>query len=165
VANKPAPEFLVLPQKQGNSHGNGLKSLLFEILFWHRCLHFNDDHAVPAWAKERAQIDTIGNLTVVFGSDPVEATVFIAHMDEVCYEITEIAVDGTLSLRSLGGVEALSSSSPDYLQGVFLQRARPEAKSLLARADASALLHSHSQRLHGAVHDHQRLFEFKLANP
>ena len=118
--------------------------------------------ALPAWAKERAQIDTIGNLTVEFGSDTGEATVFIAHMDEVGYEITEIAVDGTLSLRSLGGVvasawegqpallqidpgvEAQSSISPDYLRGVFLQRASPEAKNPVAATawfgmDASAL--------------------------
>ena len=108
--------------------------------------------ALPAWAKERAQIDAIGNLTVEFGSETGEATVFIAHMDEVGYEITEIATDGTVSLRSLGGVvasawegqpallqidpgvEAQSSSSPDYLKGVFLQRASPEAKSPVTAA-------------------------------
>ncbi len=102
--------------------------------------------ALPAWARERAQIDTIGNLTVEFGSGTGEATVFIAHMDEVGWEIMEIATDGTLSLRSLGGVvasawegqpamlqidrgvEAQSSSSPAYLKGVFLLRASPQTK-------------------------------------
>jgi len=102
--------------------------------------------ALPAWARERAQIDAIGNLTVEFGAETGEATVFIAHMDEVGWEITQIAADGTLSLRSLGGVvttawegqpavlqidlgaESTSSSAPTYLQGVFLQRSNPDTK-------------------------------------
>lgn len=102
--------------------------------------------ALPAWAQQRAQIDAIGNLTVEFGADAGEATVFIAHMDEVGWEITQIAADGTLSLRSLGGVvttawegqpavlqidpgaESSSSSAPSYLQGVFLQRSNPGTK-------------------------------------
>lgn len=101
---------------------------------------------LPAWAKERAQIDQIGNLVVEFGPESGEATVFIAHMDEVGWEITQIATDGTLSLRSLGGVvttawegqpavlqidpgvESSSSSTPAYLQGVFLQRSNPDTK-------------------------------------
>lgn len=101
---------------------------------------------LPTWAKERAQIDQIGNLIVEFGPESSEATVFIAHMDEVGWEITQIATDGTLSLRSLGGVvttawegqpavlqidpgvESSSSSTPAYLQGVFLQRSNPDTK-------------------------------------
>lgn len=101
---------------------------------------------LPAWAQERAQIDTIGNLTVEFGEPAGEATVFIAHMDEVGWEITQIDADGTLSLRSLGGVvttawegqpavlqidpgaEFSSSSAPTYLRGVFLQRPNPDTK-------------------------------------
>lgn len=101
---------------------------------------------LPDWAQERAQIDAIGNLTVEFGAETGEATVFIAHMDEVGWEITQIAADGTLSLRSLGGVvttawegqpavlqidpgaESTSSSTPSYLQGVFLQRPNPDTK-------------------------------------
>jgi len=102
--------------------------------------------ALPVWAQERAQIDTIGNLTVEFGPDSGEATVFIAHMDEVGWEISDIAADGTLSLRSLGGVvttawegqpamlqidpgaESTSSATPAYLRGVFLQRPNPAGK-------------------------------------
>lgn len=102
--------------------------------------------SLPAWAQERAQIDEIGNLIVEFGAQSGDSTVFIAHMDEVGWEITEIASDGTLSLRSLGGVvttawegqpamlqidpgaESSSSSSPSYLKGVFLQRPNPETK-------------------------------------
>lgn len=102
--------------------------------------------ALPEWAQERAQVDQIGNLTVEFGPETGDATVFIAHMDEVGWEITQIAADGTLSLRSLGGVvttawegqpavlqidpgaESSSSSSPSYLKGVFLQRPNPETK-------------------------------------
>jgi putative aminopeptidase FrvX len=102
--------------------------------------------ALPGWAQERAQIDSIGNLVVEFGAQVGEATVFIAHMDEVGWEITSIAADGTLSLRALGGVvttawegqpavlqidsgvESQSSATPRYLKGVFLQRSNPEAK-------------------------------------
>jgi putative aminopeptidase FrvX len=122
--------------------------------------HVHD--ALPAWAQERAQIDAIGNLTVEFGDETGEATVFIAHMDEVGWEITQIAADGSLSLRSLGGVvtsawegqpavlqidpgaESTSSSAPSYLKGVFLQRPnpdtkRPEAVSAWFGMDAYAL--------------------------
>lgn len=102
--------------------------------------------ALPAWARDRAQVDDIGNLFVEFGAANTEATVFIAHMDEVGWEITEIAEDGTLSLRSLGGVvtsawegqpavlqidtgsELSSLSNPAYLRGVFLDRASPREK-------------------------------------
>lgn len=102
--------------------------------------------ALPAWAQERAQVDAIGNLTVEFGPEAGEATVFIAHMDEVGWEISAIAADGTLSLRSLGGVvttawegqpamlqidagaESTSSATPTYLKGVFLQRSNPDTK-------------------------------------
>ena len=58
--------------------------------------------ALPAWARERAVIDDIGNVMVEMG--PAGApTVFMAHMDEVGYVIDAIADDGTVSLSAAGG--------------------------------------------------------------
>lgn len=58
--------------------------------------------ALPAWARERAKVDSIGD--IVLASGPARDTVvFIAHLDEIGFEITKIAPDGTLSLRTRGG--------------------------------------------------------------
>jgi putative aminopeptidase len=61
--------------------------------------------ALPSWARERAVVDDIGNITVEAGS-PGDATVFMAHMDEVGYVIESIAPDGTVTLAAQGGVVA-----------------------------------------------------------
>ena len=102
-------------------------------------------NAMPAWAQEIAQVDEIGNLWVEAG--PVsEATVFVAHMDEVGYEIESVEPDGRVNLRRLGGVVTTAwegqpaliqvdpniniNSLPDapQLRGVFLNRNDPETK-------------------------------------
>jgi len=101
--------------------------------------------AMPDWAKEIVQVDDMGNLWVEAG--PVsEATVFIAHMDEVGYEIESFEADGRVNLRRLGGVVATAwegqpavmqadpntdiNSLPDApeIKGVFLNRDDPETK-------------------------------------
>ena len=56
---------------------------------------------LPAWATPR--VDEKGNLTVTFGSGG-KALVFVAHMDEVGFEISAINPDGTAALRSRGGM-------------------------------------------------------------
>lgn len=61
--------------------------------------------ALPAWARERAVVDDIGDITVEAGP-PGPATVFMAHMDEVGYVIEAIAADGTASLTTQGGAVA-----------------------------------------------------------
>lgn len=61
--------------------------------------------ALPAWARERAVVDDIGNITVEAGPQG-EATVFMAHMDEVGYVIESIAPDGTVTLAGQGGAVA-----------------------------------------------------------
>ena len=61
--------------------------------------------ALPAWARERAVVDDIGNITVEAGPQG-DATVFMAHMDEVGYVIESIAPDGTVSLAGQGGAVA-----------------------------------------------------------
>ncbi len=55
---------------------------------------------LPEWAEP--EIDDVGNLWVRAGQgDPV--VVFIAHLDEVGFQITEILADGTAQLRTRGG--------------------------------------------------------------
>jgi putative aminopeptidase FrvX len=56
---------------------------------------------LPPWAKPT--IDEQGNVSVTFGSGG-KALVFIAHMDEVGFEITSIAADGTAAVRTRGGM-------------------------------------------------------------
>ncbi len=102
-------------------------------------------NAMPDWAKEIAQVDEMGNLWVEFG--PVsQATVFVAHMDEVGYEIGSIEPNGIINLRRLGGVVTTawegqpalmqldpfinieSQPSAPQLRGVFLTRSDPQQK-------------------------------------
>lgn len=58
--------------------------------------------ALPAWARDRAVVDDLGNITVEAGP-PGPATVFMAHLDEVGYVVESIAEDGTVTLASRGG--------------------------------------------------------------
>jgi len=59
--------------------------------------------ALPAWARSRARTDSEGNLIVEVGPDR-DPLMFIAHLDEVGFEVTNIAADGTVSLRTRGGL-------------------------------------------------------------
>jgi putative aminopeptidase FrvX len=58
---------------------------------------------LPAWAKSRAVVDSAGNLIVAAGPDR-DSVAFIAHMDEVSFEVEAIARDGTVRLARRGGV-------------------------------------------------------------
>jgi putative aminopeptidase FrvX len=58
---------------------------------------------LPAWAKP--EVDSKGNLLVRFGNGG-RPLVFVAHMDEVGFEISDLAPDGTAVLRSRGGMYA-----------------------------------------------------------
>ena len=58
--------------------------------------------ALPSSARNRVKVDSIGDIVLALG--PARDTVvFIAHLDEIGFEITKIAADGTLSLRARGG--------------------------------------------------------------
>ena len=102
-------------------------------------------NAMPDWARQIAQVDDMGNLWVEFG--PVsQATVFVAHMDEVGYEIETIEANGLVNLRRLGGAVATAwegqpavmqldpfiniESQPEApeLRGAFLNRDDPQQK-------------------------------------
>jgi putative aminopeptidase len=59
--------------------------------------------ALPAWARTLARTDNDGNLILELGPDR-DPVMFIAHQDEVGFEVTNIAADGTVSLRARGGL-------------------------------------------------------------
>ena len=59
--------------------------------------------ALPAWARQRAVTDAEGNVIVEVGPDN-DPVMFIAHQDEVGFEITSIAEDGSVSVRARGGL-------------------------------------------------------------
>ncbi len=60
---------------------------------------------LPAWAKAVAVVDTAGNLIVGAGPER-DSVAFVAHMDEVSFEVEGIAADGTVRLARRGGVVA-----------------------------------------------------------
>ncbi len=100
---------------------------------------------LPDWARERAQIDDMGNVWVAVGPEG-ESTVFMAHMDEVGWAVEAIDPDGTVHLEGRGGVvasawegqparlqldagtKADSAATVAELNGVFLTRDAPDAK-------------------------------------
>ncbi len=98
---------------------------------------------LPPWAKQRAVVDSAGNIIVAAGPDR-DSVVFMAHMDEVAFAVERIAADGTVSLRRLGGPvvtawegqTALLHFEPDAngraaesLRGVFIPRDTARVKN------------------------------------
>ena len=86
--------------------------------------------ALPPWARQLARVDAEGNLIVEVGPDP-DPVMFIAHLDEVGFEVSNIGVDGTVSLRARGGLfPSLWEGQPALLhldrgepvRGVFVPR-------------------------------------------
>lgn len=59
--------------------------------------------ALPAWARQAATVDTAGNLIVAAGPER-DSVVFMAHMDEVAFEVERILPDGQVTLGRRGGV-------------------------------------------------------------
>lgn len=89
-------------------------------------------NALPEWAQQLAQVDDMGNMWVEIGPAG-KATVFLAHMDEVGYEIESIDRSGVVNLTRLGGVvETAWESQPALLQlDPFINKeSQPEAPSL-----------------------------------
>ena len=58
--------------------------------------------SLPAWARDRAVVDNMGNVMVEAGPER-DTTVFMAHMDEVGYEVGAIAPNGVVTLTRKGG--------------------------------------------------------------
>ncbi len=111
--------------------------------------------SLPAWARSLARTDAEGNLIVEAGPDR-DPVMFIAHLDEVGFEVTNIAADGTVSLRTRGGLfpslwegqPALLHFDPPVnkaaLQGVFVPRdtatvKQPEALTAWFGVDGATL--------------------------
>ena len=91
---------------------------------------------MPTWARDEAQVDEMGNVWLEMGPAGV-ADVFIAHMDEVGYEVEAIAPSGVMELRRRGGPVAsawegqpakLQFGNGEELAGVFLTRETAEQK-------------------------------------
>jgi putative aminopeptidase FrvX len=57
---------------------------------------------LPAWAKP--QVDAKGNVRVTIGPEAGKRLVFVAHMDEVGFEIVAIRDDGRATVRTRGGM-------------------------------------------------------------
>jgi len=109
--------------------------------------------ALPSWARSQARTDDIGNLVLELGPDR-DPLMFIAHQDEVGFEITNIAADGTVSLRPRGGLfpslwegqtaQLHFDSSKGPITGVFVPRdaattKQPEALTAWFGLDAQKL--------------------------
>jgi putative aminopeptidase len=60
---------------------------------------------LPKWAQEKATTDAAGNLVLHVGNRDAKAPriAFVAHMDEIGYEIKKIEADGRLAVEVLGG--------------------------------------------------------------
>ncbi|HEV8186749.1 MAG TPA: M28 family peptidase [Pyrinomonadaceae bacterium] len=110
--------------------------------------------ALPAWARPVTRTDNEGNLILEVGPDR-DPLMFIAHQDEVGFEVTNIADDGTVSLRTRGGLfQSLWEGQPALLHldrggdsplpGVFVPRdtavtKQPEALTAWFGMDAEGL--------------------------
>jgi putative aminopeptidase FrvX len=110
--------------------------------------------ALPEWARSRVTTDGEGNLILEVGPER-EPVMFIAHQDEVGFEVTGIAADGTFSLRTRGGLySSLWEGQPallhfdtpgkEPLHGVFQPREnattkQPEALTAWFGVDAAGL--------------------------
>ena len=56
---------------------------------------------LPAWARDSVTVDTAGNLVLAMGPER-DTVVFIAHMDEIGYDVVR-ADRGVVTLRTRGG--------------------------------------------------------------
>lgn len=91
--------------------------------------------ALPEWARRTAVVDSIGNVVVPMGKG-ADSVAFIAHMDEVGFEITNILSDGRVALRTRGGAvipswegtpahlhfDPVNGTTAPPLRGVFVPR-------------------------------------------
>jgi putative aminopeptidase FrvX len=57
---------------------------------------------LPAWAREAARVDAMGNLVVTVGSGEPHVA-YVAHMDEIGYMVTNVRDDGLIQVAKHGG--------------------------------------------------------------
>lgn len=102
--------------------------------------------ALPVWARKALQSDDMGNLWLDLGPREVPATIFMAHMDEVGWRVTDISEAGVATLERQGGALSLagegqpailhldhgsgadSQATAKQLRGVFLSRETPASR-------------------------------------
>ncbi|HWP03747.1 MAG TPA: M20/M25/M40 family metallo-hydrolase [Gemmatimonadaceae bacterium] len=98
--------------------------------------------ALPDWARRLAVVDSIGNVIVALGPER-DSVAFLAHMDEVGFEVAALGADGYVQLRTRGGAvvsswegtPALLHFDPEGgrfappLRGVFVPRDSAARKS------------------------------------
>jgi putative aminopeptidase FrvX len=92
--------------------------------------------ALPAWARTRAVVDSMGNVIVAMGPER-DSVAYIAHMDEVGFEVASVMADGRVAVRNRGGAvipswegtpallhfETAGSAAPaSPLRGIFVPR-------------------------------------------
>jgi len=71
--------------------------------------------ALPSWAMQRTRVDESGNIILEVGPDR-DPVMFIAHQDEVGFEVSAIADDGVVTLRNRGGLyQSLWEGQPAIL--------------------------------------------------
>lgn len=116
---------------------------------------------LPDWAEP--DVDSAGNVWVRVGQGgPV--SVFVAHMDETGFEVTEIGEDGMLTLRSRGGflpwlwegTPALVHTGDDPVAGVFVPREDVSQRTRMpppgpARVDVGARTRAEAEAMGIAV--------------
>jgi putative aminopeptidase FrvX len=110
--------------------------------------------SLPSWAQAKTHTDNEGNLILEVGPDR-DPVMFIAHLDEVGFEVSDILPDGLVSLRTRGGLfPSLWEGQPALLHfdgrgrvplnGIFVPRdtattKQPEALRAWFGVDAAAL--------------------------
>jgi putative aminopeptidase FrvX len=83
--------------------------------------------ALPAWARSRAVVDSMGNVIVAMGPER-DSVAFIAHTDEVGFEVASVLPDGHVTLRTRGGAVIPSwESTPALLHFDAVGNAPPAA--------------------------------------
>ncbi len=135
--NLPARVERSTPVDSFSSTANLLKSLAdaYSVSGHEREVRERIKAALPEWARQKATVDEEGNLIVEVGPDR-DPMMFIAHSDEVGYEITNIADDGTVSLRTRGGMfQSLWEGQPALLH--FDQADKPPIKGVFNVRDTA----------------------------
>lgn len=110
--------------------------------------------SLPSWAQAKTHTDNEGNLILEVGPDR-DPVMFIAHLDEVGFEVSNILPDGSVSLRTRGGLfPSLWEGQPALLHfdgrgriplnGIFVPRdtattKQPEALTAWFGIDEAAL--------------------------
>ncbi len=93
--------------------------------------------ALPAWAQARTATDSAGNLLLALGPER-DTIAFVAHMDEVGFEVSAIAADGTVSLRRRGGFFLSAWEGQTALLHVERRGRRSEIRGVFVPRDSAA---------------------------